>query len=67
MTKRRKPAPPPNLAAKALSHGLFRPKVIRNKKLYTRKGRQKDAPSVIPDLLHGPNALKFAIDSPMRR
>lgn len=47
MNDKRQPPTSPNQAAKALSHGLFRPKTVRSKKLYSRKGRQKVAPSVI--------------------
>jgi stalled ribosome alternative rescue factor ArfA len=37
----RKETAPPNLAAKALRHGLFRPKVEKNPDAYSRKQKHK--------------------------
>lgn len=39
--KKRQPKKPPNLAAKALANGLFRPKIEKNPDAYTRRQRHK--------------------------
>ena len=42
----RKQAAPTNVAAKALSEGQFRLKVVKNPKAYTRKGKRGAVPPV---------------------
>lgn len=39
--RKRKPAPPPNLAARALREGQFQAKVVKDPRTYTRKIKHK--------------------------
>lgn len=41
MPKRKAPAPPPNLAARALREGQFQAKVVKDPRTYTRKVKHK--------------------------
>jgi len=38
---RRKPKPPPNLAARVLADPLYRQRVVKSKKAYNRKAKLK--------------------------
>lgn len=41
MRKSKAPAPPPNLAARALREGQFQAKVVKDPRTYTRKVKHK--------------------------
>lgn len=58
MSKRKQPAPPPNLAARALREGQFQAKVVKDPRTYTRKIKHKKGsdPSDAP-LFVAPDAL----------
>ncbi len=47
MPKRKKQAPPPNPAARALREGQFQAKVVKNPKAYTRKVKHKQGSAEI--------------------